>query len=495
MKSLLVFGCTLALVTFADVAMAKSAKEVEEIARSTTVEIKLQKRGEVGSGVIIDRGASPKGDLYTVATNRHVVCGTGNATCTKVPPDETFNLGLADGQRVTVKSAAIKVLGKDLDLAIIQFRSSRKHAVAQIEASSLKFNETVFTAGFPFDSPGFTFGKGLTHAVVNKRISGDRGGYSIIYDARTLPGMSGGGVFNSNGQLVAIHGQGDRYAQGTQLVNKYRIGTKTGFNRGIPVRWLVQSLGEMGIKIGGQRVTLPPVNTKATADEYFIMAFNRLANPGQDADGSARQAVKEFSQAIQLNPKYGIAYFMRATTYKLLRDYDLALQDFNQAIAVDPQDPDNYLVRARLRYDNLFDRKGALADYDRAIALNPKYLLAYNERGQLRYFSNDDAGALADYNQAIAINPKNSTGYSNRASVKQRLGDKKGALADYSQAIALSPKWAAAYFNRAGLKVGMKDKAGAIADYRQAARLFREQGDENTAKLTVQILETMGAKE
>jgi S1-C subfamily serine protease len=490
MKPLFVFGCTLALVSFADLAAAKSAKEVEEIARSTTVEIKLQKKGEVGSGVIIDR----QGDLYTVATNRHVVCGAGNATCTKVPPDETFNLGLAGGQRVAVKSATIKVLGKDLDLAIIQFRSSQKHAVAPIEASSLKFNETVFTAGFPFDVRGFTFGKGLTHAVVNKRINGDKGGYSIIYDARTLPGMSGGGVFNSNGQLVAIHGQGDRYAQGTQLVDTYKIGTKTGFNRGIPVRWLVQSLGEMGIKIGGQRVTLSPVSTKATADEYFIMAFNRLANPGQDADGAARQAVKEFSQAIQLNPKYGIAYFMRATTYKLLRDYDLALQDFNQAIAADPQDADNYLVRARLKYDNLFDKKGALADYNQAIALDPKYVLAYNERGQLREF-NDKAGALADYSQAIALNPKYATGYSNRASVKRSMGDTKGALADYNQAIALSPKWASVYFNRAGLKVGMKDEAGAIADYRQAARLYQQQGDENNAKIALSMLERLGAKE
>jgi tetratricopeptide (TPR) repeat protein len=491
MKPLFVIGCTLALVSVADLVSAKSAKEVEAIARSTTVEIKLRQKGEVGSGVIIDQ----QGDLYTVATNRHVVCGAGNATCTKVPTEETFDLGLVGGQRVAVKSAMIKVVGKDLDLAIIQFRSSRKHAVAQIDASSLKFNETVFTAGFPFDKPGFTFGQGLTHAVVNKRINGDKGGYSIIYDALTLPGMSGGGVFNSNGQLVAIHGQGDRYAPGTQLVDTFRLGTKTGFNRGIPVRWLVQSLGEIGLNIGGKRVAVPPVSTKATADEYFIMAFNRLSNPGNDANGSARQAIKEFGQAIQLNPKYGIAYFMRATTYTLVGDYEQALQDFSQAIAIDPQDPDNYLVRARLRHDNLFDKKGALADYNQAIALNPRYVLAYNERGRLREYLHDQPGAMADYNQAIAINPKAATAYANRANIKRSLGDKKGALADYNQALVLSPKWASLYFNRAGLKVGMKDEVGAIADYRQAVRLFRQQGDEKNAKVALHLLELLGAKE
>jgi S1-C subfamily serine protease len=491
MKPLFILGCTLALTSFANLAAGKSAKEVEAIARSTTVEIKLKKKGEVGSGVIIDR----QGNTYTVATNRHVVCGVGNATCTKISAEEIFDLGLADGQRVAVKSSSIKVLGKDLDLAIIQFRSNREYAVAQINPSTLNSNKAVFTAGFPFDMPGFAFSQGLTHAVVNKRLTGDKGGYSIIYDARTLPGMSGGGVFNSTGQLVAIHGQGDRYATGTKLVDNIRIGTKTGFNRGIPVRWLVQSLGEIGLKIGGRQITLPLVSNSITADEYFIQGFNRLSNPGDDADGASRQAIKEFSQAIQLNPKYGIAYFMRAVTYKLLRDYQLALNDYSQAIAIDPQDADNYLVRARLRYDNLFDKKGALADYNQAIAINPKYVLAYNERGRLREYLNDNPGALADYNQAIALSPKSSVAYGNRANIKRGLGDKKGALADYNQAITLSPKWASIYFNRAGLKVGMKNQAGAIADYRQAARLYRQQGEESSANIAVKMLEMLGATE
>jgi S1-C subfamily serine protease len=256
-------GTTVALVQ--PVAAAKSASEIEAIVRAVTVEIKLQKDGSVGSGVIIDR----KGDLYTLVTNGHVVCG--DRRCSELPSGESYNLGLADGQQHRVRGSSIRLLGNDIDLAIIQFRSNHNYAVAKVAAAeSLKIGNEVYTAGFPFEQPGFTFGVGETISVVNKRLKGDSGGYTIIYNALTLPGMSGGGVFNSIGQLVAIHGQGDRFKENTDLDNNYRVGSKIGYNRGIPVRWLVQNLAEIGIGLGTNRsitgIRAARTQSPATAD-------------------------------------------------------------------------------------------------------------------------------------------------------------------------------------------------------------------------------------
>ena len=72
MKYLPFLGYTVALVFFADVAVAKSPAEIEQIARSVSIEIQVVGEDRVGSGVIIHR----KGDLYTLITNRHVACGT-----------------------------------------------------------------------------------------------------------------------------------------------------------------------------------------------------------------------------------------------------------------------------------------------------------------------------------------------------------------------------------------------------------------------------------
>jgi S1-C subfamily serine protease len=219
-------------------AAAKSAAEVQEIARLVAVEIRL--KNSVGSGVIIDR----KGDIYTLVTNRHVVCGSRR--CSKLSGGASYSLSLPDGQQYKVKTASVKLLGNDLDLAVIQFWSNRNYAVAKVAApGSLKVEDDVYTSGFPLEQPGFAFGGGKAIAVVNKRLTGDAGGYTIVYDALTLPGMSGGGVFDGNGQLVAIHGYGDRFREDTDVDNQSRIGTKIGYNRGIPIRWLVQNLTEV----------------------------------------------------------------------------------------------------------------------------------------------------------------------------------------------------------------------------------------------------------
>jgi S1-C subfamily serine protease len=154
---------------------AKSAAEVQVIARAVTVEIQLQQDSSVGSGIIV----AHQGDLYTVATNRHVVCGQGSRN--KVPAGETYALGMADGQKYRVKAASVKLIGTDLDLAIVQFRSSRNYPVAQLGSTGgLKVTDVVYTAGFPFSQPGFSFNYGEIVAFVNKRLTGDRDGYTVI---------------------------------------------------------------------------------------------------------------------------------------------------------------------------------------------------------------------------------------------------------------------------------------------------------------------------
>jgi serine protease Do len=193
MKSLLILGSVAAVVSFAPAAAAKSPAEIEQIAKSVLVGIQVLGADRIGSGVIVYR----QGDRYTLVTNRHVVCGSGG--CNKSRLAATYRLRTADRQVHQVSNGAVQLLkdsaGNSLDLAIVQFRSNRNYPVAQVaEPGSLKVDAAVYTAGFPKDR-GFLFGSGQAHAVVNKRLIGDRGGYTVVYNAETLPGMSGGWGF------------------------------------------------------------------------------------------------------------------------------------------------------------------------------------------------------------------------------------------------------------------------------------------------------------
>jgi tetratricopeptide (TPR) repeat protein len=467
-------GTTVALVQ--PVSAAISVSEVEAIARAVVVEIKLQQDGSVGSGVILSRN----GDIYTLVTNKHVVCG--GQPCSELPSEESYNLGLADGQQYRVRASSIRLLGSDLDLAIIQFRSTRNYAVAKLAApGSLKIDDNVYTAGFPSEQPGFTFGDGKAIAVVNSRLKDkkddnvDGGGYSIVYDAFTLPGMSGGGVFNGNGQLVAIHGRGDNFTENTDIDNESRVGSKIGLNRGIPVRWLVQNLAELGINLrtvpspSGIRAARAQIPT--TADEYFIAGFNKYVEPDDNVVAGKQQAIQEFSKAIRLNPKYQYAYFMRAYVYAQVQEFQKSLADYDQSIIINPKYSNTYNNRANLKYEKLNDLQGALTDYNQSIIINPKFSEAYNNRANLKYEKlNDIQGALTDYNQSIIINPKFSNAYYNRANLKdEKLNDIQGALTDYNQSIIINPKFSNAYYNRANLKYEkLNDIQGALSDYNQS---------------------------
>jgi tetratricopeptide (TPR) repeat protein len=503
MKSSLLFGAVAAVVCFVPGAVALSPAEVAQRAKAVSVEMLT---GE-GSGVIIHR----QGNLYTVITNRHVVCKVRPERCTALDIHPSYRLKTPDGRIYQVAKSNIKLLkddaGKPLDLAIVQFRSNRSYRVAQVaEPGSLKVNDAVYTAGFP-GRQGWLFGTGQARAVVNKRLVGDRGGYTVVYNAETLPGMSGGGAFDRDGRLVAVHGYGDRFTENTQAEEvasntaKNEVNSKIGFNRGIPVRWVIQGLGELGILVRSSKplnqIRAGTPTIAATADEFLIAGFNKLVDPGEDFQAGRREAVAQLNQAVALNPRYTIAYFLRAYVKDNLNDPKGALADYNQAISLNPQFTSAYYNRGSLKYLKLNDPKGALADYNQAISLNPKFASAYYNRGILKNYLDDPKGAVADYNQAISLNPKHASAYFNRGTLKaDKLNDPKGALADFNQAISLNPQDAKAYGNRGILKASkFKDRAGAIADLRTAAKLFRAQGRTQDLQKVTDILKSLGVNE
>ena len=107
----------------------------------------------------------------------------------------------------------------------------------------------------------------------------------------------------------------------------------------------------------------------------------------------------------------------------------------------------HYFLRGLARHE-LGDLAGAIADYDQAIALKPNDAVAYNSRGNARRTQGDLAGAIADYDQAIALKPDDAVAYNSRGNARRTQGDLAGAIADYDQAIALKPDDAVAYYNQ-----------------------------------------------
>jgi tetratricopeptide (TPR) repeat protein len=464
---------TFSLFVGASVCYALSPIEIEKIAKSTTVKIEYKTNEGIveGSGFIIEK----QGNNYTVATNDHVL------NCPKC----IYTIRTVDRQSYQIRPESINSLKNksDLDIAFIKFNSNKKYITASIgDSSKLKIRDKVYTTGFPSKSSVFSFNAGIIKANSSKRLEGDRGGYTIIYNAFTAKGMSGSGVFNDQGQVVAIHGSGDKYVKNTYKLNDEFIGRKVGLNRGIPINWLSSITQDSSLKV------------PSTADDFFILGFNRYVEPDEtNVAGSRREALNFLSKAIALRPDYEAAYFSRGYVFSQLDYFKEALNDYNKYIEIDPYYANTYNNRALIKSDNLNEDLSALADYDKAVSLNPTEFVFYLNRGSLkRRKLLDYPGALNDLNTAIMLAPDFPACYFIRGNIKYfGLKDLSGAISDYDQAINLNKNFAEAHHNRGLLRSDLKDNNRARKDLNRAAQLYKARGDLDGYNKVVSILQSL----
>jgi tetratricopeptide (TPR) repeat protein len=120
-----------------------------------------------------------------------------------------------------------------------------------------------------------------------------------------------------------------------------------------------------------------------------LMACSSQGNKAKEANdqgvdlfkkGQYDQAIAKFNQAIQLDPKYAIAYDNRALVEFLNKSPDKALADVNKAIELNPKIASAYYLRRLISFSHE-NYKKAIVDYNKAIEINPKFVVAYNNRG------------------------------------------------------------------------------------------------------------------
>jgi len=194
-------------------------------------------------------------------------------------------------------------------------------------------------------------------------------------------------------------------------------------------------------------------------------AYRARAYVGDNND----QALSDANRAIQLNSRLGMGYVARGNVYSNKKDYTRAIADYTEAIRLDPKFATAYYNRG-LAYANKNDYDRAIADYTEAIKLDPKDASAYNNRGNAYYAKKDYDRVIADYTEAIKLEPT-AARYNNRGLAYANKNDYDRAIADYTQAIRLDPRYVNAYYNRGLAYANKNDYDRAIADYTEAIRL------------------------
>ena len=78
--------------------------------------------------------------------------------------------------------------------------------------------------------------------------------------------------------------------------------------------------------------------------------------------GDYDRAIRDYDDALRLNPNSANAFYNRGLTNRLKGDYDHAIQDYNQALRLKPGDADSFYGRS-LAYAHNGDYLRAAADY------------------------------------------------------------------------------------------------------------------------------------
>lgn len=260
----------------------------------------------------------------------------------------------------------------------------------------------------------------------------------------------------------------------------------------------------------------------ATQDlNEFKLRFERLDDglKANDAAGAAydaedyKSAVKNYNKAISLLPSLTCIYYNRGTAKQCLEDYRGAIEDFTKSIEANASNKsDAYHQRGKIKYHKLNDTNGALEDFNEAIALcpddadllfsratitseyealqdlnraielNPTNAKLFFYRALKKHGMEDVEGAIQDLTRFIELEPTDtdasiSEAYSLRGTMRGLQCDYTGELHDHSQAIERDASRASAYFDRGLIKHRLRDYEGTILDLNQAIALDPSNAD------------------
>ncbi|MCS7037734.1 MAG: tetratricopeptide repeat protein [Saprospiraceae bacterium] len=118
--------------------------------------------------------------------------------------------------------------------------------------------------------------------------------------------------------------------------------------------------------------------------------------------GELEQALPYAQRMVQIAPQNPKGHVLLGTVYQRMKRYDKAIEAFNQALALSPNDADALNGRGASLFNGQQKYREALADFDKAIAVQPNNGMALLNRSRCYYMLGDKARARENAEKARA---------------------------------------------------------------------------------------------
>ena len=156
--------------------------------------------------------------------------------------------------------------------------------------------------------------------------------------------------------------------------------------------------------------------------------------------GQAQEAIAEYSRALELEPGDEQALINRGNAYLDTRQFQLAINDFNAAIAGAEKAPNiRAAVNRAIAYASLGDYNSAQQSFalvEQRATNNSDFWL---NRAIMWVEMSQYANAIGDYNQYLTLKPEDHQVLFDRGIVYALLGQHQNAIQSMTMAISISP--------------------------------------------------------
>ena len=131
------------------------------------------------------------------------------------------------------------------------------------------------------------------------------------------------------------------------------------------------------------------------------------------------------------------------------------------------------------------DYEAAITDFTQAIALSPQSPEAYYLRGLAYYNVGEIERAIADYNQSLNLNSQQVEVYLSRAVAFLALDNIQSSIIDLQVIFSLDPNCDRAYKLRANICIRLKEYDRAIYYLKQAGKVYLERKDKESCRFCI----------
>ncbi len=149
--------------------------------------------------------------------------------------------------------------------------------------------------------------------------------------------------------------------------------------------------------------------------------------------GENEAALEDLNKALEQNPHFPEAFAARGNVLLSLGRPVSAVEDFNKALQFGLADEASVFINRGLAYFQMDIYDLAEQDFQKALELDPESEAAWFNLGSLYLKQGRDEDALEAFNKVVALNPDMAAVYFNRAIAYANLGKIDEAIADLEQ--------------------------------------------------------------